>query len=91
MTDERREGRSEGREDARMAHVAGFLADATAARHVRIQRALAAVERLGEGAVYGTDVVLTVEQAERLVERLHGLQQKVVAPGPAYWPRGGEE
>lgn len=65
-----RPGLSEEHEAIRKANLAGFLAEASRIREERLERATKAVEAIGAGAVYGTGVLLTVEDAERLMERL---------------------
>lgn len=67
-----RPGLSDEHEAIRKANLIGFLAEASRIREERLQRATKAIEAIGAGAVYGTGVLLTVEEAERLVEQIHG-------------------
>lgn len=64
-----RPGLSDEHEAIRKANLVDFLAEASRIREERLRRATKAVEAIGAGALYGTGVLLTVEEAEGLAER----------------------
>lgn len=75
MTDSRNEGREESREEQRVRHLESVLERAREQHQTRVQRAEKALETLGTGSIYGTSVLLTLEQAEELALYLNTLKE----------------
>lgn len=74
MSDARHEGREESREQIRVDHLNSVIEIAKQRRDARTARAKLAIAVLGVGSISGTSVLLRLDEAENLADKISSLE-----------------